>query len=332
MSSGPAVTYPWYDDRAKPARQHAKAAADAPRPHVPEQLTPKSIYRYLDKLVWKQDEAKRAAAMIAYHALVRGIKQSAFFVGPTGCGKTHIWRCLQELFPDRIAIVDASRLSCEGWNGSVKWKDMLSHPMHREDKDTILVMDEADKFLSPRHTSHGENVGHSLAGEGLKLLEGAEVDIKVNGNTYTVDTARISFILCGAFSHKAKLMADAKSKTHIGFDRARSETKAYDQPLTGADLMDYGVLPELVGRCQRVVNLQGMTEEDFFRMTDDASGPLPRLQKQYKVRISLTEARRRELAAQAVTSGLGVRGMENTLRSLLDDALFEDCSRSTFTF
>ena len=147
-------------------------------PDGPLSWPPKMIYKYLDGKVWKQDEAKQAAAMLAYNALNRGIKTNAFFVGPTGCGKTHIWRCLQELYPQRIVIVDASSLTQDGWKGETKWGDLLRDPILQMDRPSILVMDEADKFLIPRYTSYGDNVSHGVASEGLKILEGTRVELR----------------------------------------------------------------------------------------------------------------------------------------------------------
>ena len=41
---------------------------------------------------------------------------------------------------------------------------------------------------------------------------------------------------------------------------------------------------------------------------------------------------RRELAELADQTGLGVRGMENQIRRLVDDAIFDDCDRRCFEF
>lgn len=216
---------PWYDDRVTtlwdpgnpfgPAAWSKRADTAAPggdAPDDPLHWPPKKIYKYLDARVWKQDAAKRAAAMLVYNALCRGIKSNAFFVGPTGCGKTHIWHCLQELYPQRIAIADTSSLTQDGWKGNTKWSDLLRNPVLQTGQPAILVMDEADKFLTPRHTSFGENVAHSVAGEGLKILEGTQVEVPSKDYSVVVDTSHISFICCGAFSARP---APVKAKMHL---------------------------------------------------------------------------------------------------------------------
>ena len=47
-------------------------------------------------------------------------------------------------------------------------------------------------------------------------------------------------------------------------------------------------------------------------------------------RSHLTRRTRHELAEAAAKSGLGIRGMENRIRDMLDEALFEDCSKRRF--
>jgi len=333
---------PWYDDRTTtlwdpenpfgPPAWSESIDSPAPRQDDPaEHWPPKRIYEYLNGRVWKQDAAKRAAAMLVYNTLGRGIKENAFFVGPTGCGKSHIWRCLQELYPKRIAIVDASRLTKDGWQGGTKWPDLLRNSIFHTGQPAILVMDESDKFLIPKHNAEGDNVAQSVAGEGLKILEGTQVEIKGKGQAVVVDTTHISFVCCGAFSVKADQLAQSRRQP-MGFGGSLVPSAAYDQPLTENDLLDCGVMPEFLGRFQRVVNLAPMTADDFYRMMDSPCGPVSRLQKHYGVEIRLTERKRRELADLAAETGLGVRGMENQLRQLLDDALFADHTQNTLAF
>ena len=321
-------TLPWYDDRVKKVSNVTHSISRSTSRICD---TPKKIYSYLDKRVWKQDAAKRAAAILAYNSLYREVKENAMFIGPTGCGKTYIWRCLQELFPDRIEIVDGSNITADGWKGEKKWSTLLDSPIICSGDPAILVIDEADKMLAPKYSSHSENVSQSIAAEGLKMMEGTIADVKSGSFTYQVDTSRISFVLCGAFSNKANEIArDSNNGSSIGFGATPHTVKAYDQPLTTQDLIEYGVMPEFMGRIQRIVNLQSMTLEDYYRIVDSGCGPVRRVQEQYKVEISMSKSRRRELAEDAYKNGLGIRGIENRIRQLVDDAIFEDCYRQSF--
>lgn len=316
----------WCNDEDK-----AEAKCDKCKDKHETYNTPKKIYDYLNQRVWKQEEAKKAASVIAYNCL-QGIKSNALFIGPSGCGKTYIWRCLKEIFPSRIAIVDGSRVSLDGWKGSTKWTDLFRSPVFRSGEDAILVIDEADKMLSPKSTSSGENVSHSVQAEGLTLMEGAFVNINDDSIVYTVDTSRISFVLCGAFSSKAHNLAEKSRGRSIGFGSAPDAVQAYEKPLEEADLIEFGVMPEFMGRIQRIVSLQPMTIDDYYRITESSCGFLDRIRQQYGADIKLSKKKRRELAEQACKTGLGIRGMENKIRQLIDDALFDDCERRCFEF
>ena len=318
-------TLPWYDDRVKKVSNVTRNTGNNTSRICD---TPKKIYAYLDKRVWKQDAAKRAAAILAYNSLFRSVKENTMFIGPTGCGKTYIWRCLQELFPDKIEIVDGSNITADGWKGDKKWNTLLDSPIICAGEQAILVIDEADKMLAPKYSSSGENVSQSIAAEGLKMMEGTIADIKSGSFTYQVDTSRISFVLCGAFSNKADEIAkNSNNGSSIGFGAMPHAVKAYDRPLTTQDLIEYGVMPEFVGRIQRIVNLHPMALEDYYRIMDSGCGPVRHIQEQYKVEIRMTKSRRTELAEDAYKNGLGVRGMENRIRQLVDDAIFEDCNQ-----
>ena len=212
----PSQPYPWYDDRVAAVRkEYVNPWADDDDVEEPEQNTPREIYDYIDKHVWRQEEAKKAASVITYQCL-RGIKSNAMFIGPSGCGKTHIWRCLQKLFPDRIEITDISNLTQDGWKGDKKWSSLLTAPIFRSGKHSILVLDEADKMLAPRY-SYNNNISLSIQAEGLTMLEGTRVDIKIDSVIHSIDTSKISFVLCGAFSNKAHDVAEKSSGSRIGF-------------------------------------------------------------------------------------------------------------------
>lgn len=342
MPSQTPAPFPWYDDRVTTLRSESASPwghtdnniptpwDDAPAPDAYD--TPRKIYDFLNARVWRQDVAKQAAAMVMYLCL-RGLKSNAIFIGPTGCGKTYIWRCLREIFPGKIEIADGSNVTLDGWKGDKKWQDLLRFPAVLSREPAVLVVDEADKMLAPKFSNY-ENVSHSVQSEGLTLLEGTCVEIKDGPITHRIDTSRISFVLCGAFSRKAHDIAAQASQRHIGFGAASAPGTAqpYETGLCEQDLIDYGVLPEFLGRIQRVVNLQPMSADDFYEMIDSSGSVIQRIGQQYGADIRLTPKKRRELAEMAYATGLGVRGIEGRIRRLVDDALFDDCERRCFEF
>ena len=334
------MAYPWYDGRNPPYVNPWADDSDPPADELicdfdPEDVapeTPRAIYDALCRQIIKQDEAKRCAAMVAYNAL-HGHAEHCFFVGPSGSGKTAIWRALKGMYPGMIEIVDGSRITQEGWRGDYKLADMLkSETILNGNGNVILVVDEADKTFSPRITSSGESVGQMLAAEFLKILDGIECPVVCNKTTYYVNTARISVVFCGAFSSVASDIAEKSNWKRIGFGDLTQDMKPYARELTGDDLIAYGVLPELVGRISRIVNLAPMTADDYYALLGAECSPAARLGKQYGVKIKLSPKTRKALAETAASSGLGVRVVESALRRKLDEALFDDCARASFRF
>ena len=324
--------YPWYDDRIERLPPKHAVPKEDHEDRSELRATPKKIYGYLCQNVWKQEEAKKTASIIMYNCL-QGIKSNAMFVGASGSGKTYLWRCLKQIFWDRIEIVDGSSLTQDGWKGSTKWKDLLRSPIfHSGDKNTVLVIDEVDKMLIPKYSNGNENVSHSIQAEGLTMLEGTHVNIKDGYSSYEVDTAKISYVMCGAFSSKAHDVAEKSSGARIGFGAAPKPAQPYARPFGASELLEFGVMPEFMGRVQRIVNLQPMTADDYYQMTASFGTVLRHIRQQYGADVRLTPEKRRELAELAYKDGLGVRGMENQIRQLVDDARFDDCERQCFEF
>lgn len=311
----------WYDDRVHNVVIHARE----PTRDAANYQTPRDIYNYLDERIWKNEEAKRAAALIMWKCL-HGIRQNCLFVGQTSSGKTATWLALQELFPDRVYIMDASNLTQDGWKGSNKWSDIL-RPVVGLMKHTIIVLDEADKMIAPKFAAGGENVSFSIMSEGLKILEGTSTIQLKDGKdmTFCVDTRKISFVLCGAFSTLADDIAEKGKGASIGFGASQDKPQPYYKPLTMQDVIDYGMSSEFAGRLGTIVNTTPLDVDDYARMlTESRHSPINALEDVYGIKLHLSQQKKLEIAQNAFESGLGVREITNQLTRIVDDTLFDE--------
>lgn len=126
----------------EPEKNIAKSDANASFEAEKREWTPRKIYEYLDEYVYRQEKAKKAAAIMLYNHL-QGRRRNMILAGPTGCGKTEIWRTLQKKF-SFIKIVNGPQLACDGWKGSYHVKDIfLGEPGEKVNK-MLVVIDEAE--------------------------------------------------------------------------------------------------------------------------------------------------------------------------------------------
>lgn len=295
--------------------------------------TPASIYRYLDERVYGQKAAKRAVAMLLWNH-VNGRRQNVVFAGPTGCGKTEIFRQLAQIYPN-IKIHNAPSITGTSWKGNMKVRNLFDGVSGEEQKHLIIVLDEADKLFEGG-SSWG--CGQVVQNELLKVLEGDMVhfegDKTVQGEqSLDLDTSNISFVFLGSF----EMMVNAKSqKPHaLGFGAVTSGESfdGYNSVFTQEDLVEYAnVRTEIAGRINNIVQLHEMTEEDYLRILSDKKiSPLKRLSKDYHVDIKMPVSARKKLAKEAFETGMGVRYLKAKIQRSLDDMLFEDCGKKTYT-
>ena len=118
------------------------------------------------------------------------------------------------------------------------------------------------------------------------------------------------------------------------FDGVSGESfDGYNSVFTQEDLVEYArVRAEIAGRINNIVQLHEMTEEDYLRILSDKKiSPLKRLSKDYHVDIKMPVSARKKLAKEAFETGMGVRYLKAKIQRSLDDMLFEDGGKKTYT-
>lgn len=296
-------------------------------------LTPKGIYDHLCQRVRGQGEAKKSAATVMYNH-INGRRTNVLFCGPSGCGKTEIWRCLAKELPDLIRIVDASRLSADGWKGSLHLRDIFDG-IPASDLNTsglIVVLDEADKICCEAAIgAGGTNYNALIQNSLLKMLDGDVIEFGQEDNTrksFSVDCSRVSVVLLGAFE---QLMAGkSRSSGSIGFGSPIQQKCNYSNTaITYDDLIAAGMRREIAGRINRIVPLRPLTVEDYKAIL---TGPvLDDLQSVRKCAIHIDAQCADSLARQAMVKGLGVRWMKSQIINTLDDLMFDEPEAAEYT-
>lgn len=295
--------------------------------------TPSEIKAYLDDYIVGQDHAKITVAVAAYNhykrithdpdAEVEIEKSNILLVGPTGCGKTLIAQSLARALDVPWVIADATSLTEAGYVGEDA-EVIISRLLMNADGDVeraqegIIFLDEIDKKKSQK--ASGGN--RDISGEGvqqalLKLLEGTEVWVTPRGNRdgakICIDTRNILFIVSGAFVGIDK--DDAKS---LGFGREPGKTA---KEINSERLIEYGLIPELVGRIPVVAKLDELLEDQLVHVLTQ---PKNAITKQFRelfaiegVELEFEPEALKEIARASIKAKTGARG----LRGIIEKAL-----------
>ena len=320
-------------------------------------LSPREIAERLDEYVIGQNRAKRVLSVAVYNhykrvwsnAVSKDVeiqKTNILLVGPTGSGKTLLAQTLARILDVPFAIADATSLTEAGYVGE-DVENILLRLIQAADYDIsraehgIIYIDEIDKLA---RKGANPSITRDVSGEGvqqalLKIIEGCVANVPPQGGRkhphqefLQIRTEDILFFCGGAFEGLEKVIASrvAARQRSLGFQSITAERMTDDavrDRVAPEDLLEYGFIPEFIGRLPVVAALHALDRTDMIRVLTE---PKNALVKQYqhlfsldKVDLSFTSMALAAAAEQAMKRKTGARGLRSILEETLMDVMFD---------
>jgi ATP-dependent Clp protease ATP-binding subunit ClpX len=173
----------------------------------------------------------------------------------------------------------------------------------------------------------------------------------MRSDSIQVDTTNILFVASGAFNGLDKIVGRRKRQKYLGFgaasneepnrrratlmelndqsptdhgEQVHEENKERDrllQECEARDLIEFGMIPEFVGRLPVIVSFESLTEDMLVKiLCEPRNALIPQYKALFemdKVKLEITDKALRVIARKALERKTGARGLRSTMVTYL---------------
>lgn len=313
-----------------------------------DQLNSIKIKNFLDKFVIGQETAKMALCVSVVNHYKRTLfdqgdndfsKSNLMLVGPSGSGKSLLIGTIAKFLNVPFISIDSTTLTEAGYIGQ-NVDTIITRLLLEANGDIeaaehgIIFLDEIDKIaVGKNRVSITDGKVSGIQSALLKMIEGTTLPVNLNPETkkivkiIEVDTSNMLFICGGAFIGLNEIVSNRlKKKRKLGFSLQNNDIKSFENECLTEDFIEYGLIPEFVGRFPMRTFTKELTEDELFQVLNEAKNNILSEYKFYfavdKIKLEFTKDFIQEVVHKAKLEKTGVRGLRSICDSIMMPHLY----------
>ena len=245
--------------------------------------TPKEILeRILEEIIGQDEAVEKLTIAVYYNQMLNLIEEldgdnkydrlTIFLIGNTGVGKTATVKALSKYFNVPFVRYSVDSITSAGYVGN-KVEDILINLFNKANRDLalaergIIFLDEFDKKVKQESSAGRDINGEAVQQELLKFLEPSLVELSLSDKTRVpFETGRLTVILGGACVGLDKVRDKRLHRVpKVGFTHEEQSSQE-DNEYISEDLINYGLIPELVGRITIIDTFRDLDDNDIYNI------------------------------------------------------------------